>query len=99
MSTWEIAHCRSPGEATDFSFVAAEIERRDKLYRSVRSRAPLSGRTVLLIDDGIASGAIILAALQAIKSQHPAEVIVAVFVASPRWRRLLLKRMGLRMNK
>jgi putative phosphoribosyl transferase len=63
---------------------AAEIERRQKLFRGVRPRAPLAGRTVILTDDGIATGATILAALHAIKSQHPTEVIVAVPVATPR---------------
>lgn len=61
----------------------AEIERRKKLFRSVRPAATVSGRSVIITDDGIATGATMLAALHVIKNQHPREVIVAVPVASP----------------
>lgn len=61
----------------------AEIARRKKLFRAVRSRAPVTGRSVIVTDDGIATGSTMIAALQAVKPQHPREVIVAVPVASP----------------
>jgi predicted phosphoribosyltransferase len=61
----------------------AEIARRKKLYRSARPRAPMAGRSVLVTDDGIATGATLIAALQAVKIQNSREVIVAVPVASP----------------
>jgi predicted phosphoribosyltransferase len=61
----------------------AEIERRKKLFRSVRPAATVSGRSVIITDDGIATGATIMAALHVIKNQNPHEVIVAVPVASP----------------
>lgn len=61
----------------------AEIGRRKKLFRGVRPQAPLAGRSVLVTDDGIATGATMIAALQVVKAQHPHEVIVAVPVASP----------------
>jgi predicted phosphoribosyltransferase len=53
-----------------------------ELFSAVRARAILSGRSVILTDDGIATGSTIMAALQVIKSQDPYEVIVAVPVAS-----------------
>ena len=60
-----------------------EIARRKKLFRGVRPQAPVAGRSVIVADDGIATGATMIAALQAIKTQKPREVIVAVPVASP----------------
>jgi putative phosphoribosyl transferase len=60
----------------------AEIERRKKLFRGSRPPAPIAGRSVIVADDGIATGATVIAALRAVKAQHPAELIVAVPVAS-----------------
>lgn len=60
-----------------------ELERRELRYRG-HTRAPeIAGKTVILIDDGIATGASIRAAIQAIRSQAPTELIVAVPVAAP----------------
>jgi len=61
----------------------AEIARRQKLFRAVRSQAGITGRSVIVTDDGIATGSTMIAALQAVKTQNPREVIVAVPVASP----------------
>jgi predicted phosphoribosyltransferase len=61
----------------------AEIARRKKLFRTVRPQAPVAGRSVIVTDDGIATGSTMIAALQAVKTQNPREVIVAVPVASP----------------
>jgi putative phosphoribosyl transferase len=61
----------------------AEIARRKKLFRAVRPQAPLAGRSVIVTDDGIATGATMIAALQTVKAQKPRELIVAVPVASP----------------
>jgi predicted phosphoribosyltransferase len=61
----------------------AEIARRKKLFRAVRPEAPVARRSVIVTDDGIATGSTMIAALQAVKTQDPREVIVAVPVASP----------------
>jgi putative phosphoribosyl transferase len=61
----------------------AEIARRREAYRAVRPAAPLAGRSVILTDDGIATGATMIAALRVIRAQGPHEVIVAVPVGSP----------------
>jgi len=61
----------------------AEIARRKKLFRAVRPQAAVAGRSVIVTDDGIATGSTMMAALQVIKAQRPREVIVAVPVASP----------------
>jgi predicted phosphoribosyltransferase len=69
--------------AEERSHQLAEIARRKKLFRGVHPQAPLKGRTVIVTDDGIATGSTMIAALQAVKTQNAREVIVAVPVASP----------------
>jgi predicted phosphoribosyltransferase len=59
----------------------AEIGRRKQLFRSVRGEVPVSGRTVIVTDDGIATGSTMMAALQTVRPQGPRELIVAVPVA------------------
>jgi predicted phosphoribosyltransferase/dienelactone hydrolase len=60
-----------------------EILRRKEMFRAVRERAPVVGRTVIVSDDGIATGATMIAALQSLRAEGPRELIVAVPVASP----------------
>ena len=59
-----------------------EQRRREELYRRTRRAIPLAGRTVLLVDDGLATGATMMAALAETVGQNAAAVIVAVPVAS-----------------
>lgn len=60
----------------------AEIGRLRELFRGAQPPAEIRGRTVIVTDDGICTGATILAAVAAIKAQEPRELIVAVPVAS-----------------
>jgi putative phosphoribosyl transferase len=60
-----------------------EIERRRKVYLQGRTRVPLAGRSIILVDDGIATGASIRAALRALKRKEPKALILAVPVAPP----------------
>ncbi|MER3443418.1 MAG: phosphoribosyl transferase [Meiothermus sp.] len=61
----------------------AELERRQQAYRGQRSFPDLAGKTVILVDDGLATGATMRAAALAARAMHPARVVVAVPVASP----------------
>ncbi|HEY6212369.1 MAG TPA: phosphoribosyltransferase [Vicinamibacterales bacterium] len=61
----------------------AELERREREYREGRPLTSLSGRTVILVDDGLATGASMRAAVQAVRAHEPAAVIVAVPVGAP----------------
>lgn len=61
----------------------AEIARRQQLFRAVRPRATVAGRSVIVTDDGLATGSTMMAALKTVKAQKPHEVIVAVPVAPP----------------
>lgn len=59
----------------------AELKRREELYRGVRPDIVVQGKTVVLVDDGIATGSSMLAAIAALRSLHPAKIVVAVPVA------------------
>jgi putative phosphoribosyl transferase len=61
----------------------AELERRDRLYRGARPPPPLEGRCVILVDDGIATGATMLAALRVVRRQGVARLVVAAPVGAP----------------
>jgi len=56
----------------------AELERREHAYRDARPMPDLAGKTVVLVDDGIATGATMVAAVSAVRALHPKRVIVAV---------------------
>jgi len=61
---------------------AAELRRREQAYRGHNAAPELRGRVVILVDDGIATGCTMLAAIEAVKRQQPAAVIVAVPAAA-----------------
>jgi predicted phosphoribosyltransferase len=59
-----------------------ELERREHLYRGERLPTALSGRTVIIVDDGLATGASMRAAIAAVRAQAPAWIVVAVPTAA-----------------
>ncbi len=60
-----------------------ELARRERDYRGGRPFPELGGRTVVLVDDGVATGATMLAAIQALRKAKPRAIVVAVPVAPP----------------
>ena len=60
-----------------------ELRRRELAYRGNRAPLDVTGRTVILVDDGIATGATVRAAVQALRQRGAARVVVAVPVAAP----------------
>lgn len=60
-----------------------EIGRRERLYRGARPQLQLQGRTVLLVDDGIATGATMLAAVELARKRGAGKIVAAVPVAPP----------------
>lgn len=71
----------------DIARVAAqeqvELERRERQYRGDRQVPDITGRTVLLVDDGLATGSTMRAAVEALRAESPAEIVVAVPVSAP----------------
>ena len=59
-----------------------ELKRREQQYRGNRPFPEVQDRTVILIDDGLATGASMLAAVRAVRTHHPAQIVVAVPAAS-----------------
>lgn len=56
----------------------AEIKRRNEMFRLVRPKIPLTGRTVIVADDGVATGATTQAALWAVRLEHPRKLVAAL---------------------
>jgi putative phosphoribosyl transferase len=81
----EIPPERFPPPATIDAIAQAEqveLERRERAYRGHRALTPVKSRTVLLVDDGLATGATMQAAVKAVRLMDPARVVVAVPVGS-----------------
>ncbi|MBH3410628.1 phosphoribosyltransferase [Pseudomonas putida] len=76
-----------PVEPALFDAVVAreteELARRERAYRGGRPALQLKDQVVILIDDGLATGATMRAAIQAVRAQSPARIVVAVPVAPP----------------
>jgi putative phosphoribosyl transferase len=80
-----VNYLRVPDEVIDA--VAAdelqELERRERLYRGTRPAPDVRGKTVILVDDGLATGSTMRAAAAALRQQQPARIVVAVPVSAP----------------
>jgi predicted phosphoribosyltransferase len=59
-----------------------ELERRERLYRDGRREPELRGKTVILVDDGLATGSTMRAAVKALRDRQPARIVVAVPTAA-----------------
>src|SRR6266480_142737 len=60
-----------------------ELERRERAYRGNRPEPAVRGKTVILVDDGLATGSTMRAAAAALRQQNPARIVVAVPVSAP----------------
>jgi predicted phosphoribosyltransferase len=73
--------------ATEIAAVEArelrELERRQRAYRDGRTAPAVAGRTLILVDDGVATGSTLQAAIQALREERPAAIIAAIPVAPP----------------
>lgn len=81
---WETIEALSVTDATVDEIArreSIELERREKAYRGSRAPQDVTGRTVLLVDDGVATGASMYAAVLALRAREPAKIVVAIPVA------------------
>jgi predicted phosphoribosyltransferase len=81
---WETIDALGVDRAAIDAIVARErmeLARREQVYRSDRPQQDVSGRIVLLVDDGLATGASMYAAVLALRSRAPQKIVVAVPVA------------------
>lgn len=60
-----------------------ELARRERAYRNGRPAVPIEGKVVVLVDDGLATGSTMRAAISAVRRHHPSRVVVAVPVGAP----------------
>ena len=67
----------------EVAFAAAEAGRRRRRYLAGRTPVPIQGATVIVVDDGVATGTTLRAALRGLRSRQPARVVLAVPVGPP----------------
>ena len=82
---WRMADALRISDKTLDALIAqerVELERRDRLYRGNRPPLVVRGRTVVLVDDGLATGSTMQAAVTALRTMKPARIVVATPVAS-----------------
>jgi putative phosphoribosyl transferase len=60
-----------------------ELQRRERMYRGDRQEPSIENRTVIIVDDGLATGSTMKAAVRALRQQNPAKLIIAIPTAPP----------------
>lgn len=79
-----ISYLRIPAEVVDeiTEMELDELERRERLFRGTRAPVDITGQTVIIVDDGLATGSTMRAAVKALRKQNPKNIVVAVPVGA-----------------
>ena len=79
-----VSYLRMPVELIDkiTATQRVELERRERLYRGTRAPVDVTGRTVIIVDDGLATGSTMRVAVKALRQKNPKKIVVAVPVGS-----------------
>jgi predicted phosphoribosyltransferase len=80
-----VDYLQIPGDVIDAiaAIELRELERRERAYRGDRPEPNVQGKTIILVDDGLATGSTMRAAAAALRQQNPARIVVAVPVSAP----------------
>jgi predicted phosphoribosyltransferase len=81
---WIVRELGVTDEQLEIAFIhtAAEVQQRERALRDDRYPRVLQGRTVIVVDDGLATGATLRAAVQSVRNHHPAHLVAAVPVGA-----------------
>ena len=79
-----ISYLRMPVEVVDEITAEefTELERRERVYRGTRAPVDVTGQTVIIVDDGLATGSTMRAAVKALRKKNPKKIVVAVPVGA-----------------
>jgi len=79
-----VSYLRLPDDVIDeiTALELNELERRERLYRGTRAPEDITGRTIIIVDDGLATGSTMRAAVKALRKMSPKKIVVAVPVGA-----------------
>jgi predicted phosphoribosyltransferase len=84
LNEYVVSYLRIPAEVVDeiTAKELCELERRERMYRGTRAPLDVTGQTIIIVDDGLATGSTMRAAVTALRKKNPKQIVVAVPVGA-----------------